>query len=200
MTVEDFLDDMPLESEYSNEEPEDVVIDPFEFEDPDPFKFEDPEEDIELEEPMVIPQEDYNIVLEKGDKIKVLSKEKINEQEDYDVNELVKMIDYTWLIKYFNELNIPVKNIKTEVYRNYIKAEAGTFFGNELGIFRYALKEAKLSVFNVGLSKNKQGHLTLWYSWTLEYTTLDGGTNGVSFIDTWYDFVTNTWQTKMKGR
>lgn len=86
MTVEDFLDDMPLESEYSNEELEDVVIDPFEF--------EDSEEDIELEEPMVIPQEDYsyNIVLEKGDRIKVLSKEKINEQEDYGVEE--NMITY----------------------------------------------------------------------------------------------------------
>lgn len=194
MTVEDFFDDMPLESEYSDEELEDVVIDPSEF--------EYPEEDIELEEPMVIPQEDYsyNIVLEKGDRIKVLSKEKINEQEDYDVNELVKMIDYTWLIKYFNERNIPVKNIKAEVYRNCIIAEAGTFFGRELGIFRYALKEVKLIVFNFGLSENKLGHLTLWQSWTLEYTTLDGGTNGVSFIDTWYDFVTNTWQTRMKGR
>jgi small nuclear ribonucleoprotein (snRNP)-like protein len=73
MTAEDFLDDMPLESEYSNEEPEDVVIDPSEF--------EYPEEDIELEEPMIIPQEDYNynMVLEKGDRIKILSKNKIEE-------------------------------------------------------------------------------------------------------------------------
>ena len=89
MTVEDFLDDMPLESEYSNEELEDVVIDPFEF--------EDPEEDIELEEPMVIPQEDYsyNIVLEKGDRIKVLSKNKIEESfinPSYGVEE--NMITY----------------------------------------------------------------------------------------------------------
>lgn len=74
MTVEDFLDDIPLESEYFNEEPEDVVIDPFEFEDPE-------EEEIELEEPMVIPQDGYNydIVLEKGDRIKILSKNKIEE-------------------------------------------------------------------------------------------------------------------------
>lgn len=74
MTVEDFFDDMPLESEYSNEELEDVVIDPFEFEDPE-------EEEIELEEPMVIPQDGYNydIVLEKGDRIKILSKNKIEE-------------------------------------------------------------------------------------------------------------------------
>jgi hypothetical protein len=73
MTAEDFLDDMPLESEYSNEKPEDVVIDPSEF--------EYPEEDIELEEPMFIPQDDYNynMVLEKGDRIKILSKNKIEE-------------------------------------------------------------------------------------------------------------------------
>lgn len=194
MTVEDFLDDIPLESEYFNEEPEDVVIDPFEF--------EDPEEEIELEEPMVIPQDGYNydIVLEKGDRIKILSKEKINEQEDYGVNELVKMIDYTWLIKYFNGLGIPVKNIKAEVYKNYIKADAGTFFGRELGIFRYALKEANLRVFNVGLSEDVHGHLILWQSWTLECTTLDGGTNGFSFIDTWYDFVTNTWTYRIEGK
>lgn len=155
---------------------------------------------VEIQEEVRIPQGDQELILEKGDRIKVLSKEKINEQEDYDVNELVKMIDYPWLIKYFNKLNIPVKNIKAEVYRNYIKAEAGTFFGRELGIFRYAFKEAKLRVFSDGISENEQGHLTLWQSWTLEYTTLDGGKNGVSFIDTWYDFVTNTWQTEMRGR
>ena len=73
MTAEDFLDDQPLESEYSNEELEDTYIDPFEF--------EYPEEEIELEEPMFIPQDDdsYNMVLEKGDRIKIFSKNKIKE-------------------------------------------------------------------------------------------------------------------------
>jgi len=72
MTAEDFLDDMPLDSEYSSEESEDVLVDSSEFEYP---------EDIELEEPMLIPQDDYscNMVLEKGDRIKILSKNKIEE-------------------------------------------------------------------------------------------------------------------------
>jgi hypothetical protein len=71
MTAEELMDDKPLESEYSNEySEEDMIVDPSEFEYPDEY---------ELEEPMVIPQDGYNMVLEKGDRIKILSKNKIEE-------------------------------------------------------------------------------------------------------------------------
>lgn len=76
MTAEELMDDKPLESEYEvNEEPiEDIVVDPFESEYP---------EEYELEEPMIIPQSDYDMVLEKGERIKIISKEKVEEDFDY---------------------------------------------------------------------------------------------------------------------
>jgi hypothetical protein len=153
---------------------------------------------IEIQEEVKISQDGKDLILEKGDKIEILKER----DYDFDLKELLESVDFSYLLRSLNSLRIPVKEISAEVNRRAesFYASGGKFFGRELGIFMNAVKEVELETFNSTVKYDKDGRLVWWATWALTYTILDGGTNGMTFLTTWYYFDDMTWVERKVGR
>jgi hypothetical protein len=207
--IEDFIDDESdllvnnYEDEYL-EEPSYSMEDEY-FEEPAGLEYPmEDEDEFELENSMIIPQDDYDVVLEKGDRIKIVSKDlkEAVDLSEVDFNDFVSQkFHYEPLIRYFNDLNIPVKDIvfDEDLRNNTITASAGKWIRRDLGIFSYVLNSVELKTFGSRIIENKYGHPVWVTTWAMEYETRDKGENGISFTTSWCDLLDYTWQFQGKG-
>ena len=70
---------------------------------------------------------------------------------------------------------------------NSMRLESKKFTGDDLGIYKFCMKEAKFEIFNGGIIQSKSTETgiefipTIWCELNLSYEHIGGGTNGASF-------------------
>jgi len=126
-----------------------------------------------------------------------VSKFKNSFKEDkfqYLTDEAIKSVDTKALESEISSmLKIPV-TIKLSIAglsnRLRIEGESQEIV-NKTGIFKAVLKTCKVETFNTDMSSEEDG--VWWATWSLRYQNKDGGSNGMTFLNSWYNFNTKKW-------
>lgn len=141
---------------------------------------------ITVKKDIKIPESNY--VLEKGDRIEILK-----ESDVQDAEIVVDLIDWDPLIKKISSLlGMKFKIEEVRVRKNqYIKVAGPYITGKDLGVFYAAVSSCRVETFNTELSSKDP---IWWATWSLRYENKDGGSNGMNFLTTWYNYADNTWK------
>lgn len=132
--------------------------------------------------------------------MKIVKKRNLGENLNFDLAEQLKSVDFQPVIKKLNDMGIPVKKFEPYLIRGRISVEGNVFTGRDLGMFAAALKEARIQTFNSVTDKNNQGDYIWWATWDIRYAKIDGGTNGLAVLSTWYNFTNKTWEMRQEGQ
>jgi hypothetical protein len=154
------------------------------------MKIENKKNVIEIQDEVKISQEGKDVILERGDKIKILEDDMTYEQ----AMDLKNSINLNGLQTKMRTIGIKTPSIDIDVvkYRSgpRLVCTISGFSNQDIGIFSSVLKNV---VVRSDSRFNREENS--WYSnWEIRYDLIDGGSNGITLFRSLYDFNRGTWE------
>lgn len=150
---------------------------------------------IKIQEEIAITQGNKRIILEAGDKIRVLNEDLALSE----LQELVDSIDFKGLISKLRSFDIPVKSIdivKIETRKGspaIVCAASPSFPGQQLGVLSKTLSLAKVVTANSDILPNRRDGISWWAVWNMQMFGF-AKVHTERIINSLYNFETKNWE------